>query len=475
MRESVIHSTENNNLYLYDAQHKFSVLMHPDLGKVHEKSIGTDSYYVNKYTYLKKYGFFGKSEPVDFETILDEAIIKEKIIQIQRLVFEVTDHCNLNCMYCRTSGKLYKFGRKKKDRKKNISIRYAVNLLKYIFDLKLKNKSRELHISFYGGEPLVKIQLIKQIVETAYQLNSGKELELGFAMTTNATLIHQHIHFLVEHNFQLLISLDGDEEGQSYRTFAKDNKNSFRQVIENIDMIQRDFPAYFAEHVDFNAVLHNRNSVKSIYEFVYNRYHKIPKISQLNRGEKNSTQKDLFERMFVNKRKSEEEYLNKASDLVPGTREELIFYKELGYFIKDYSINFHALNLLFLLYGNSKRFPTGTCVPFSKKMFLSTCHNLLPCEKIINKYSLGKVNENVIIDIPEIARKFNVYYEHFKKICQHCYSCRSCGVCLLTIEDLDKLDTEEFVCFGFQNQEAFKKKLNRMLSKLEKEPNLFFK
>ena len=38
MRESVIHSTANGNLYLYDAKHEFSVLMHPELSKVYEKS-----------------------------------------------------------------------------------------------------------------------------------------------------------------------------------------------------------------------------------------------------------------------------------------------------------------------------------------------------------------------------------------------------------------------------------------------------
>jgi len=473
MRESVIHSTKNDNLYLYDAQHEFSMLIHPELGKVYQKSIHADSYYLKKYKYLRRYGFWGKSEPVVFETTLDESKIKEEIVNARRLVFEVTEHCNLNCTYC-TLGELYDFGDKKRRRKRNINISYAINLLKYVFDLKQRNKEKELLISFYGGEPLVNIQFIKQIVKKANQLNSEAALVLGFAMTTNATLLHKHIHFLVENNFRLMISLDGNEEGHSYRVFANNDKNSFQQVVTNINMIQRDFPAYFTNNIQFNAVLHNRNSVKSIYEFVYSRYHKIPHISPLSKAEiLHLDKKYLFERMFLDKRKSEEEYEDDVPNPIPGTRETFVSYKELYQFVKSCSINFYILNLLYLLFGKSKLFPTDTCIPFSRKIFLNTRHDLLPCEKVHNKYAFGKVNKSVYIDFSGIAQKFNFYYDQFKKVCENCYAYRSCDVCLLKIGNLDKLDTEKLVCYGFKDQEALKNELYRIFSLLEQEPCFF--
>ena len=345
-----------------------------------------------------------------------------------------------------------------------------------MFELKVKHKERKLTISFYGGEPLVNIRFIKQIVEAARQLNVGKELELKFSMTTNATLIHKHIDFLVENQFGLLISLDGDEEGQSYRLFVKNNQNSFSRVIENIDMILRDYPEYFEKHVNFNAVLHNRNSIQSIHEFIYARYHKIPRISQLNTGELNPDKKELFEQMFHGRRKSEEDYPNEASDLLPGIREEFSSYKELSRFVKNCSINYYISNLLYLFYDRINMIPTGTCKPFSKKIFLDTQHNLYPCEKINYKYSMGKVNKNIMIDLSGIARQFTYYYEQFTKVCQNCYSSsRACTICMLTIGNLDKLDTEELVCYGFQDQEAFKAKLERVFSLFEKQPDDFLK
>jgi uncharacterized protein len=236
-------------------------------------------------------------------------------------------------------------------------------------------------------------------------LNTEKELELVFNMTTNATLVHKHIQFLVENNFELLISLDGNEEGHSYRTFAKNNKNSFGKVIENIDMIQRDYPEYFSDKVNFNSVLHNRNSVKNIYEFIYNRYHKVPMIASMNMENINPDKKDLFEKMFHSKRKSGEDFQSEESDLLSITRRELFSYVESSGFLNNYSINFYISNILYLLYDRVNLIPTGSCLPFDRKIFLNTHHNLLPCEKVSYKYAMGKVNNNVMFDIHEIAKK----------------------------------------------------------------------
>lgn len=468
MRKSIIHSTENSNFYLYDAQHLFSMLIHPELRKAHEKSTDVDPYYLKKYKYLKERGFFGKSKSVDFEITLDESVVKENIIQARQIVFETTDHCNLSCSYC-SLGELYNFG--KKDRK-NVNTRYAINFLKYIFEL--KPPKTKLMIGFFGGEPLLNINFIKKIVEVTKELNIEKKLNIEFNMTTNATLIHKHIQFLVDNNFTLLVSLDGDEEGHSYRTFAKNNENSFPKVIENIDMIQKNYPEYFVEKVDFNAVLNNKNSVKDIYGFIYNRYHKIPTIAPMNRGDIDPDKKDLFKKMFHDRRESEKEYQKEDPGMSPVLRRELMSYRDSSSFLNNYSINFYISNLLYLLYDKVNSFPTGTCFPFDRKLFLNTHHNILPCEKVSHKHSMGKVNNKVSIDIPEIVRKYDFYYDHFKKICQNCYSTNACKICLLSLENLDKLGTKEFVCPSFQDHRAFKNKLNRIFSFLEKYPDDFF-
>lgn len=468
MRKSIIHSTQNNNSYLYDTQHMFSMLIHPELKKAHEKSTEIDSYYSKKYTYLKEHDFFGTARPFQFEAILSENIVKDNIIRTKQIVFETTDHCNLKCQYC-SLGKLYNFS---KNESKNINTEYALNFLKYIFEI--KQKRTKLAISFFGGEPLVNFHFIERIIEEAKLLNSKKELDLTFNMTTNATLIDKYIDYIVCNNIRLLISLDGDEEAQSYRTYADNNKNSFHKVIKNLDMIQQKYPEYFINQISFNAVLHNRNSVKSIYNFIYNKYHKIPRISQLNPDHINPEKKDIFKEMFHGRMESEIEFQKEDSNLLPIVKERLIPFDESKKFLKNYSLNFYLSNLLNLLYDQLDSIPTGTCLPFQTKMFLNTCHDLLPCEKVSYKHSLGKVDNQISIDIKRITQKYNSYFMHCKNVCQHCYSGKACSTCLLNLENLEKSDMGEFVCPDFQDEEAFKNKLYRIFSYLEKSPNDFF-
>jgi len=469
MRESFIHTSENKNLYLYNEHQRLSMLIHPEFEKAYGKSMNADPYYTKKYKYLIDHNFFSNPKDVGFMT-LEESMVEESITHARQIVFETTDSCNLNCTYC-SLGELYE-GYDKRVGKK-INTNYAINLLKYIFDLKPKNKNNKMYISFYGGEALLNITFIKQIVEVANQLNAEKEMELMFTMTTNATLIQKHIDFLVENKFLLLVSLDGNEENHSYRVFRKNSKNSFHKVIENLDIIKRDYPEYFSTNVNFNAVLHNRNSVKEIIEFIYTRYHKTPRISELNMRDIKSENKDRLERMFNSKWKSEAEFQKEESNLSHITHNKLSLYTELINFLKYISINSYISNINALLHIEEKYLPTSTCTPFSRKIFLTNRDKLLPCEKVNYKYSMGKVDENVEIDIKEITQQYNFYYEHIKKFCQACYAYRFCGACLFQINNIDKVNTKEFVCDGFKDQDAFKHKLHRIFSFLEKNPNDF--
>ena len=467
MIQSFVHSSESNNLYLYIDRHRLSMPVHPEFEKAVEKSKDADVYYLKKVAYMEEHGFFAEPEPTGFRA-LEESVVRHNIANTKQIVFEATDSCNLNCTYC-ALGELYEGYDERTDKK--INTRYAINLLKYIFDMKSKNENSLLYISFYGGEALLNMKFIRRIVEVANQLNAEKGFDIRYSMTTNATLLHKYIDFLVAHKFRLLISLDGNEANHSYRVFKKNNKNSFQRVIDNLDMIQREYPAYFADHISFNAVLHDRNSVKEIYEFIYTRYQKIPRIAELNTREIRSDNQELIERMFRSKRKSETEFQEEDSEFSGLTHDKLSLYRDLMNFLKYLSINYYIANVNALLHDMEIHLPTGTCIPFSKKIFLTNRNKLLPCEKVNYKYAMGKVNENIAIDIPEITRLYNSYFEHIKKFCQTCYAYRFCGVCLFQLNNLDNINTEEFACERYQNQKVFKNRLHQIFSFLEKYPN----
>lgn len=470
MIQSFICKSENKNLYLYDDQSRLSMLAHPELEKASEKSTDVDPYYLKKYAYLKAHGFFTKPKPTKFAA-LEESIVEDNIRNIKQVVFEVTDSCNLNCTYC-AFGELYE-GYDERISKK-IDTRKAIHLLKFIFDLKPKKKNDKLAISFYGGEPLLNMQFIKQIVEFSKQLNLVKQFDLEYTMTTNTTLLHKYIDFLVTNNFRLLISLDGNEKCHSYRTFSKGKKNSFQKVIENLDILQRDYPEYFSTNVSFNAVLHNRNSIKEIYDFIYTRYNQIPRISELNTRNVRSCNKNMLDSMYQSVTEGDAEFRKEDSDLTRLTHRNSPLFSGLTNYLKYISINYYISNIRELLYNIERQLPTSTCTPFSKKILLTNRDKLLPCERIDYRYSMGKVNEDIEFNIPEITQKYNFYYKHIQKFCQTCYAYRYCGSCLFHIENIDKVNEEGFVCQHFQSQRDFKNNLKDIFTFLEKHPQDYF-
>lgn len=103
----------------------------------------------------------------------------------------------------------------------------AIDFLKLHSD-----KAEETHIGFYGGEPLMNFPLIKQAAEYALDVFNGK---MTFAMTTNATLVSDEIaDFLMRHDFNIIVSLDGPEELHDANRIMVDGKGSYTKTVQGI-------------------------------------------------------------------------------------------------------------------------------------------------------------------------------------------------------------------------------------------------
>lgn len=88
--------------------------------------------------------------------------IKECLCNTPQITFEITEKCNLNCLYC-GYGKLYS----DKDPRKNrdLPVRWAMDFLNYMAGLwktEYNTSARNnVHVSFYGGEPLINFGFIE--------------------------------------------------------------------------------------------------------------------------------------------------------------------------------------------------------------------------------------------------------------------------------------------------------------------------
>lgn len=396
--------------------------------------------------------------------------IRYQLANLKQLTFEVTDACNLRCKYC-AYGEFYDDYDHRENRKMSLSL--ALKLIDYLASLwdSAQNMSahRNVYISFYGGEPLLNMPFIKSVVEYLEKWNC-RYRSFTFTMTTNALLLDRYMDYLAEHSFELLISLDGNEYNTSYRV-DKSNRPAFNRIIKNVDLLKEKYPDYFENKVNFNSVLHNRNSVAEIFQFFKERYNKIPSIGELNNMGIRPDKADLFRKTYRNKfdslRQSENyEAIEQNMFIKSATVQSVttFLHQYSGHVYHDY---------VDLLFGQpEKQIPTGTCLPFGKKMFITVNGKILPCERIGQQFALGNVTESgVKLDLQAIADQYNAYYAKIDKQCAKCHNARACIQCIFNLHDLEGCP----VCHGFMNEQTFAGYKARQMDFLRKYPAVYYR
>lgn len=401
---------------------------------------------------------------------LNRLDIEYSLINLPQLIFEVTDACNLRCKYCGYAD-LYE-GYDKRENLKFPFIR-AKMVIDYLHELWNKNCVEDavspFTISFYGGEPLLNVPFIRQVIGYVESLSPvGKKFH--YNMTTNAMLLDKYMDFLVEKEFHLLISLDGDEEGHSYRVDAC-GKNSFKRVLKNIKLLQEKYPEYFEQYVMFNAVLHSKNSVERTFHFIKDTFGKAPSIAPLNNSGIRPDKIEEFNRTYRNYHES----INQATNCESLKAEMFIKAPEtnsvLKYLYYQSGNIFFNYNRLLLNNKRVKYLPTGTCTPFSKKMFITVKGRILQCEKINHEFALGQVTDNrVEMDFEAIAKQYNDYVFRYAKQCEKCGNRTSCIQCVYQIDDIHNPNT---YCRGCCTETQKEKQNEQSLRYLSEHPELF--
>lgn len=325
-------------------------------------------------------------------------------------------------------------------------------------------------ISFYGGEPLLNISLIKNVVK--YVEDLGINRRFVFAMTSNCLLLDKHMDFLVDHEFDLLCSLDGDKEADAYR-IRKDGSPSFDRVFNNIKLLQETYPEYFQNHVNFNSVLHNLNSVQQSADFIKKEFNKIPLISELNMTGINIEQREQFENKYRSLKDNfrfTENYNPALNDLFIDDPQVLDLHQ---YLVTHLDNNYTDYLSLLQDPPTTKTVPTSTCIPFFRKMFIKVDGKIMQCERIPHKFSIGEVKDGkVSLDIVRVAIWFNAYLDKLQKRCLVCSRKQECPICFFQMEDID---SENPVCKAFMNNSEYEQVCNIRRVYLKKHPDLYKK
>ncbi len=124
---------------------------------------------------------------------------------IKALCLHVAHTCNLNCSYCFASQGKFQGGRALMD--------FAVGKRALDFLIENSGGRRNLEVDFFGGEPLMNWEVVKELVQYARSVEEEAGKNFRFTLTTNGMLIDDDvIDFSNREMSNVVLSLDGRKE-----------------------------------------------------------------------------------------------------------------------------------------------------------------------------------------------------------------------------------------------------------------------
>lgn len=143
---------------------------------------------------------------------------------IKALCLHVSHTCNLNCEYCFASQGKYHGDR----------ALMSLEVGKRAIDFLVENSGtrKNLEVDFFGGEPLMNWDTVKDIVAYARSIEKEKNKNFRFTLTTNGMLIDDDvIEFANKEMHNVVLSLDGRKEVHDRLRKTVNGKGSYDIIV----------------------------------------------------------------------------------------------------------------------------------------------------------------------------------------------------------------------------------------------------
>jgi uncharacterized protein len=151
-------------------------------------------------------------------------ILKERHTEVKALCLHVAHTCNLNCSYCFASQ-----GRFHGER-----AIMSLDTAKQAIDWLVANSGDHynLEVDFFGGEPLLNWDVVKQTVAYARSLEKENHKHFRFTLTTNGVGINDDvIDFTNKEMNNVVLSLDGRKEVHDHLRKFIDGRGSYDVIV----------------------------------------------------------------------------------------------------------------------------------------------------------------------------------------------------------------------------------------------------
>lgn len=143
---------------------------------------------------------------------------------VKALCLHIAHTCNLNCSYCFASQGKYSGDR--------ALMSFEVGKRALDFLVENSGTRRNLEVDFFGGEPLMNFDVVKQLVEYARSIEKEKNKNFRFTLTTNGMLIDDDvIEFSNREMSNVVLSLDGRKEVHDRYRVDYSGNGSWEKIV----------------------------------------------------------------------------------------------------------------------------------------------------------------------------------------------------------------------------------------------------
>lgn len=310
----------------------------------------------------------------------------------------LTTKCNLKCLYCvNDSGSALI---------PNNSLINEWESEKDIIDCLINiSKARNIDvIKFYGGEPLLKSEMIIKILDAKCEFSRNNNVK--FALTTNAydKIEEKLLKKFMEHNVILNISLDGPEMLHNAYRKTNDDGNCYRGVMYNLEQLKKsNFAFSLVSVLDKRVIDYNYTLVDlALFLSKYTPVYKIDPVYEIN---KTTIRQNIIENLLKMQR-----------DLIRIIFESILSLEEDKYIYENNIL----LTINSIVHKNKKEYvcsASDMLAIFPNKNTFS-CHNLMNenflISNDISKESPMSIN-NILNEKKELLRMDN-FSSKYKEI-----------------------------------------------------------
>ena len=151
--------------------------------------------------------------------------LKEKSAGVVKaLCLHIAHTCNLNCSYC--------FASQGKYHGERAMMSFEVGKRALDFLIENSGTRRNLEVDFFGGEPLMNFQVVKDLVAYARSIEKEKGKNFRFTLTTNGVLVDDDvIAWANKECHNVVLSLDGRQEIHDRFRVDYAGKGSWEKIV----------------------------------------------------------------------------------------------------------------------------------------------------------------------------------------------------------------------------------------------------